>query len=337
MKTKSLVLLICIFGILSCHKSTEKLRFNNSIYSTSVPIEGSPFMGLPIFFDEIDNNIIISDFYGDSLITIFCTKNNRVKKIAPKGNGPLEFQSPLYTSIKDSLLLVFNKGRFEFGQYSINDLFYEAPVFQKKLDVPTFVSNIYPLNNNLFLASGYFDESRYSILDSTGAIINYFGLFPSFAPEEENYPTSAKAMFHQTFFQKHPKNGVVASISSHVVELIEIEQIPPIVSKSIKIADYNYRYTTGEMQTARLTDKFPKGIISSTSDEDYIYLLFNSSTTESKDKTNEILILDWSLNPVKKIVPDLNYSLITVGEKEGLLGISFNTEPKIYSLSLKTN
>lgn len=330
---KSLSFLI-IITLSCCSKSNENLTFTEVDYATSSPVIYSPFMGLPMFMDEVGNKLVISDFFGDSLLIIANVENGHHTRIAPKGNGPEEFQSPLFTSKTDSSILVFNKGRFELGYFLIKDLLTDNSICHKLLDVPSNLSNIYPISKNRFLASGYFGVSRYAIVNDNGEINKYFGDFPSNSKSENSFPSDVKAMFHQTFFQKHPDKNIIASVSSHIMELIEPNH--PSIIKRIQIADYGYSYTSGERLSAKLLENYPKGVVSSCSDDKYIYILFNPSTEKNKNERNKIYVVDWDLNPIKKIIPDINFSLISIRDNGDIVGIVNNPEPIIYKLNQKT-
>lgn len=335
MKPIQLLSFLIIITLSCCSKSNDNLTFTEVDYATSSHVKYSPFMGLPMFMNEVGNKLVISDFFGDSLLIIANVENGHHLRIAPKGNGPQEFQSPLFTSKTDSSILVFNKGRFELGYFLTKDLLADNSTWHKLLDVPSNLSNIYPISKNSFLSSGYFEGYRYAILNGDGEISKYFGDFPTNFASESSFPSDAKAMFHQSFFQKHPEKNIIASVSSHIIELIEPDH--PNIIKRIQIADYEYSYSSGERLSTKLLENYPKGVVSSCSDDKYLYFLFNPSTGKNKNERNKIYVVDWNLNPIKKIIPDINFSLIAIRDNGEMIGIANNPEPTIYKLDLNAN
>ena len=192
------------------------------------------------------------------------------------------------------------------------------------------LSNIYPISKNNFISSGYLGSARYATIDENGEIRKYFGDLPASFGSERNFPPDVKAMFHQVFFQKHPEKNIIASVSSHFVEIIALDSLS--ITKKIQIADYGYTYTSGEMLTTQLSENYPRGVTSSCCDGKYLYLLFDPSTINNKNVRNEIYVFDWNLNPIKKIIPDKNFSIITIRDNGDILGIAESPEPTIYKL-----
>lgn len=329
---------ICItILICSCSRpdSDEMLSFSHVSRMKCHSLKNSPFLGLPMFMNIKNNYLFITDFHGDSLIVRYNLKNNHSERIAPKGPGPDEFQSPLVTTTEDNSLFVFDKREFEFGYYNLNSTLNDKKLtFTKLLSLQNSVSNVISISNQKYLASGIFKKNRYAIINKNGKVINYKGNFPDFAEGEEEYPVQAKAMFHQSWFLKNSQKKLIVSISSHVAEVIDISPKEPKILKTKQIAKYNYSFTTGNRLSAELSKNYQEGISDQCANKSRIYLLFNSSLkgSERPRKTNEIFVLDWNLKPIKKIIPDRNIKKIAVNQENEIYGIIDNQQQELCKL-----
>ena len=81
-----LLTVVIILFFVTCTNNKKKLVFENEESISSTPVNNSPILGLPIDLVHFENQLFISDFFLDSLITIFDLNENRViAKLAKKG------------------------------------------------------------------------------------------------------------------------------------------------------------------------------------------------------------------------------------------------------------
>lgn len=320
--------------LLGCNKYKLQLQFKSVEQVEFHKYENSPFIGLPIFLEFWQNNLVISDFYGDSLLHLINLENHNYKRIGPVGQGPNEFLSPLQIFNLDTLLYIYSKNNRQLGYFyetnnsGLNELNYKNLV---NIELPT--SNIFPLSEFDFIATGYFEEGRYASINLTEDSIYYFGEYPDFMDNEIDIPYSAKAMFHQAIMRKHPINNTIISVSSHIIDIIEICDNYKVTNRK-QLSTYGYDFSTGEVIFAHKNSETTRGVIYFTVSNEYIYLLYDNSKNEDKKENNEIWVFDWDLNPIKKMIPSVDLYLIAI-ENNLIYGVANNPEPTIYISSSK--
>ncbi len=298
---------------LSCtHHISEKVIFPQTD-SVNINLLGdSSIIGMPLDMTKYDNLLLISDFHGDSLIWIFDISKNKMKKRwISKGKGPDEFLSPIQMVLTDSILAIQNRSQYSSRKYRINLSSLTLEGAEPLIRIPTGIDRLHPLNEGKYIASGIFEESRYAILNHDGEIVQYFGNYPNYKAGEDYIPTLPKFMFHQSMFTYHSHREKLASVTQHVLEIINFPDHQPQVEKQILLSPYDYYYTDG-MQRA---DNFQIGAVFACSTHDYIYIIYNPSIVNGrsrKEYNNQVWIFDWNGNPVKKILPDLQITCMYV-------------------------
>jgi hypothetical protein len=277
----------------------------------TVPIDYPLFIGLPISLVYFENKLYISDFFGDTLITEFdIDKKTVTSKIITKGEGPGEAQSPLMISVAKNSLLMFNKKSFRLGYYPLKDSIDTRKQLNFSCQITSEVSNLTSIGKNRYLASGFFENGRYAILNAEGKVEKEFGNYPAFLTGEKDRPNQAKAMFHQVRFETNMNINKVVCISSHILEIVDFSK-SVVVVESIKLGSYDYKFTTGDVISSNKTSDTSRGAIAVTSTDNFIYLIFNDSKLNDSKLKNDIWVFDWNGEPVKKLNVDKNIILIT--------------------------
>ena len=309
--THLLVTTIFLFFI-ACTFNKEKINFEKEERISSVPLGDSPFLGQPIALEHFNNQLIISDFRTDSLLTIFDLNINQViSTLSRKGIGPNEALPPLMISIVNDTLLTFNRGKFQIGYYLLKEKYNtrEENIFLFK--VPTEVYRIVYLRNNIFLSAGFF-KNRYALLNINGDIDRTFGDFPEFLSGEKDRPTDAKVMFHQILnFTTNRNRKKAACLSSHILDIIDFSD-NVFIHQRVQLDTYDYKFSTGNIVRADRTINTSRGALDITSTEKYIYVLFNYSKDDRSSEINtSIWVFDWFGSPIKKLILDSNTRFIT--------------------------
>jgi hypothetical protein len=297
----SQIITVIFVALCRCTPETPTPVFHDS-YTISVhPVKNPPFIGAPVALEYFDKMLYISDFHGDTLITVFDVENSQIiSKGIIKGVGPGEYLPPLDFFLSGDTMFLINRRAFSLG-YDILDRLdkHKRLSFNKLFSFSSAVSNLTGIDGK-YLAFGYFDK-RYAIFNSRGEKEMEFGDYPSFLFGEKDFPTSAKAMFHQAHFAANQNLRRVACVSTHVLDMVDFSSSPSVL-KQIQLGFYDYKFTTGNAIYTEQTYDTSKGAIAVTSTDDYIYILFNPATPENPNLNteNEIWCFDWHGEPVKK-------------------------------------
>ncbi len=300
-----------LFFCVSCEERYRKFVFNNSEAVKVSILQDSSEIGLPLEMIKYNDYLFISDFRGDSLLWIYDVCNNKmVKKYAPVGEGPNEFLSPIQFILIDSTFIIHNRWHFNSGKYIFNKADLTFSQIEEKISLSTDIDMIFPLNNNSYVASGRFKNSRFVILNNQGKITSTFGDYPDYNSEEVNIPN-----------------------------------FPSITPKRVfrtLLSPYKYKYSEGdEWATAAAIKNTEKGVRRIYSTNKYIYLLYDPNI-ESQEREgynimeNEIWIFDWTGKAVLKVFPDLNITSFCVDELDNVIYcIVNNPEPTISKINIK--
>jgi hypothetical protein len=287
----------------SCTPEVPTPVFRDSTTADILPVENPPFIGLPISLEYYDGRLYISDFYGDTLITVFDVGSSQIiSKGITKGEGPKEALSPLNLFLSGDTLFLVNRRAFSMG-YDIPDTLNEQKFlsFNKLCSFPSDISNLTGIDGK-YLASGYFDR-RYAVFNSRGEKETEFGDYPSFLFGEKDFPVSAKAMFHQIRFTVNRNLRKVACVSAHVLDIVEFSPSPNI-ARRILLDPYSYKFVAGNTIYTEQTHDTSRGTRAVCSTDNYIYILFDSAVMPVKSDSNtapEIWCFDWNGEAVKKI------------------------------------
>lgn len=292
------------------------------------------FLGLPIDMQFKNKNIYISDFYGDSLLTRYNINTGLINKFGTKGIGPNEILPPTTITVKDDKLYAFSKSNFKFGYFKLPSD--EEKIIQQNnyrfLFTPlSQTTEIVPLSDNNFLSSGYYKEGRYAILDKNGSILHLFGEYPDFCESEKERPFEVKAMFHQVIFEPNYRLQKVVAISNYIMDIIDYSN-HDFKYQRILLNNYNYDFHSGDILQAKKSKTTPKGIISVSVSDNFIYTLFNPNSDSNEKLNNEIWIFDWTGKAIKKIITNININLIVIDSDSSIYGITATEEPYVVNL-----
>lgn len=315
---KNLFFLYSFLLFVSCRQPFEPYRFEKTEAITFHEIKYPELIGLTGQLIKIGDRLLVSDFYGDTLVSVFNLKNGQVeRKLVSVGNGPGELNAPLDLQIAGGNLYILCRPQFLLSHLPLAPIATgdSLPILQKDLQLPQKSDRFLPLSETQFVFSGMWDK-RYAWLDRTqNDTIIEFGDYPDFWEEEHEIPSNAKAMFHQSFFAKHPTRNLFASCSPYVLEIFRFEMEHPAVPIRIfqkQLGEYAYDFTSGNFITAKAKAGSDPAIYEIACSEKFIYLIKGITS-----KNYEILIIDWTGQPVKLLTTDKQISCLTVDEKEG--------------------
>ena len=117
----SQLITVIFVALCRCTPETPTPVFHDS-YTISVhPVKNPPFIGVPVALEYFDRRLYISDFHGDTLITVFDVENSQIiSKGIIKGVGPGEYLPPLDFFLSGDTLFLINRRAFSLG-YDILD------------------------------------------------------------------------------------------------------------------------------------------------------------------------------------------------------------------------
>ncbi len=310
-----IVIILELFMLISCQgQYTSKVVFPEAI-SRDISLLKETYLSIPLDMECNDSILFISDFRGDSLLWLYNIKNNDfLHRLAPFGEGPNNFLSPIEIKLSDSVLIIHNRWHYSLKKYYIDS---EMQIQTKIAEInrlPTDMDRLHPLNDSTYIASGRFNEGRYAILDSKGKIVKYLGEYPAYFSGEADIPNFPKFMFHQTMFDSNSKGNKLACATTHVLDIMEYTKDSVNLSHRLFLSPYEYGFRQNEYSAQAIeSTKNEIGVKRMYTTDNFIYLLYKPFTEkqfyELKSKSCEIWIFDWEGNAIKKLI--INGDIIT--------------------------
>ncbi len=307
MKNK-IAIIIELFVLISCQSQyTSKIVFPETI-SRDISLLKETYLSIPLDMECNDSILFISDFRGDSLLWIYNIKSNDfLHRLAPFGEGPDNFLSPIEIKLLDSILIIHNRWHYSLKKYCIDS---EMQI-QTKTDeinrLPTDIDRVHPLNDSTYIASGRFNEGRYAILNNKGKIIKYLGEYPAYFCGEADIPNFPKFMFHQTMFDSNSEGNKLACATTHVLDIMKCTEDSVELSHRLLLSPYEYGFKQDEYSAQAIENiRNELGVKRIYTTDDFIYLLYKPFTEkqfhELKSKSCEIWMFDWEGNAIKKLI-----------------------------------
>ncbi|MCD8041912.1 MAG: TolB-like 6-bladed beta-propeller domain-containing protein [Tannerellaceae bacterium] len=335
MKNKVFLVGVLLYLVLSgCKEKKDSFDFPYESNINLTKLDFPDIIGIGMQIIKIDSLLLVNDFYGDSLLRLYdIRKNELVRDLIGKGDGPEEMISPLDVQLYNNELYVLSRPLFSLSKINLSDLSSLHKVFQ----LPPKSDRFLPLSSSQFIFSGMWDK-RFAqlIIKNNESEIKEFGDFPDFLEKEKDIPNESKFMFHQVRFHRHPEKSFFITSSGYGLEKYSFdptgEELPKL-QKRIQLGRYDYNFTHGERITATLKDNSDPGIRESACTKDFIYLV-----REKKNVPNEteILVFDWDFNPIRLLHCDKKITCLYVDESEQI-AYCFGEDPNdmLFSFELR--
>lgn len=322
---KKLILMMCAFLCVQCtgkkvanvddtigydFELQEQMSFKEVAYPD--------LLGSTMQLMKKDSFLFINEFHGDSLIHIFNLKTAQKEgNLVASGNGPNELISPLELQIVDDNLWVLSRQLHLLNHIPFSALD-ENPVLLKDGLIKSEADCFIPLDENRIVFSGFF-RKRYGLMNlNDREVINEFGDYPDFWADEKDFPTEAKAMFHQSRFAINTDKHLFASCSYFVLEIYSYDSKgmdAPELKYRKQLGKYEYDFESGGRVTATMRPGADLVSVDIVSGGEYLYVLIQD---EKNRKHRNLMVLDWAGKPIKLLKSGKRITCLAVDEKEGV-------------------
>lgn len=335
MKLLNFISLILLIIITSCNNNSD---VTNGVKVNAKKIDCDVVFGLPleIIINNNDSILWISDFYTKHLVYgIHKNTGEIVSQIAEKGNGPSEMLPPVHIFLDDTNLYLHDRSKSNLFCFPINTTLNNRNHLTKLTSLNRDFDLVYKLSDSLYIGTGFF-EKRFSIADLSGKELYQTGEYPNYWQGESDFPSNVLSMYHQAIFCINKKNNLFALSTRDVLSIYNFKNncITKVFQKPLH--HYSYKYSKGQILSAYKDMHIPIGSIGITCSNDYIYILYNSNSSNSNNKEiNYIKVFDWNGNELTSIIPDVNLSIIAIDIPENTIyGISEDVNPSIYKIQI---
>jgi hypothetical protein len=309
---KKLILLIISLIIFSCNTEESATdiyaHFKKKSTLKAKKMVTQETLGLPIKIIIKDTLLILDDFKYDYLLYFYNISNGKLlTKTARVGKGPNEFIPPVYISFnKKGQLLLYEGSKFGFKKYFIKRDLSFKPILSLQLNGRS--QRVYEIIENYYLSTGFFDNYRFAIYDSTAKEIVRFGSFPEIdifnkTGKKLDLKNDTKAMLFQSNidFMKDGLSFVVANSQLGLLELYSKDNDIYLKKKEFRLTDKVILkdYSSGKSIRANIDDEYPKGFVDIHIKNEQIYALYSGATKTNPYKSSYIMVFDTNLIPIQ--------------------------------------
>ena len=323
--------------------------FNNRavrLKSTRVNGFGS-LLKNPTSMTLADSFFVFSDNYDGLRFSVCDISQPRlITRFGRTGRGPNEF-----TVISNSQ---YNRQKDLFHFYALNEQKWLSYSLHKVVADTSYVPQIYqlqtsknfgflysviPMNDELFIGSGWFNNGKYAIVTKDGFQKKIFGT-NKIDPELQSIDEYTLNDIFQGRIKKHPNTRKIAyaSIGCDLIEVIDLSQIDnPIITQR-----YTYIPMIDKSHNPYKTSRDnPFGYAAFDVTDKYIYVIYSGKNLKKGirflQEGDILYVFDWQLNPIKAYKLDFEVSFIAVAENDKQIFSAVSIDDKIELVSWTMN
>jgi len=214
---------------------------------------------------------------------------------------------------------------------------------QKKLsfgqDRSVGIISMVPVSTERYIAMGVFEEGRYLLLGQHGEKISFNFDFP--APTDGTRFTTPVQQFSafRGILQGRPNRNAFffAAMTSEIFEIMEVDKNDNLH----KIFSFHGEMARFVLDGGGVATRRESKIVfsSAASTNNYIYLLYSNKAIgdniNNAFHSNQVLVFDWSGNPVTRLLLDIEVSQIAVSENDEYLFAYANELEKLVRFDLR--
>ena len=181
MSTKIRYIIIAMLLFYSCNSNRQKYDFSsNEINISGTKVDIGVMLAAPIELIYLDPLLLFFDFYKNTFVTVFDTKNGQfVRRFITEGQGPGEVtysKLSLFVSTADKQMYLYQNSTRRINIYEQSDIIDKESIIPKQLSFEN--ANYIKKVKDGYIGVGYFEDGRFRLYDSAGNIISSFGEYP---------------------------------------------------------------------------------------------------------------------------------------------------------------
>jgi hypothetical protein len=322
--------------MISCNsgKDTPVSLFNNK-YDTLRKIQNNfndDDIGVIEGLRNNDSSLVILDYHSGKCYSLFnLSSQNLIARFGTLGQGPGEILLGSYGFINGHYYYIFNHQTGIIAKYNMDSLhfnkIYYLPQKLANYKIPNaFFSQLIPISDSLYFGAGTYKEKyQYVLFNTENEVVDYaVEIYNS----RENWHAFNKEMANQGKLRKHPHENkfiFVLNFSSNL-DIVEVSDGKINIIKLLRFRNpKNIPNNSGNFYQVIPDTESSIGYVDIAAGDKYIYALHtDKKIIEDNGKvndycSNEILVFDWTGNPVKKYHLEEEAYYIAVSEKNKII------------------
>ena len=337
MKKLWLLLVVILYACGSQNKQeghqTENCKHRIFVHSDSC------ILGKPYLIALSDSILFVTDSNNEKMLYAFhATSGKEIGGYLTRGQGPNEYLSISSLGRWRDGMYLYDVNKREMAEIEFKDSIRIIPRMSFGRDLhPTFV----PLNDDIFIASGYYPEGRFCLIKDFGKQKEYIMEYPLRDEAEKEVTNFAKSQAYSGGLVVHPSGtSFMAYVGkADMLSFYKYNDGSVQIIKEIYKTYPDYKYDKENKRYLAISRHNPFTYLWGCGTGKYVYLLYSGkSYAEAGERaflSSQIDVYNWSGEKVKTLLLDIPIQGMTVSEDDSTMyAIALNPEPQIVAFDL---
>ena len=333
----SLFLSICLFA---CTSQGKQEKHQTISYKHRVLVHSdSCILGKPFLIALSDSILTVVDQNNEKMLYMFNTTSGKsLGGYVKRGQGPDEYYSISQLGKWKDGLFFYDVNKRVVAEIGFKDSIQIKPKFNLGKDVHFSLA---PLDNDVFIASGFYQDGRFCILKDSGTKQEYFMDYPSRDEAEKKVTNQIKFQAYSGKLVVHPSGNqfMFCTGMADMLSFYTYDNDKIFLTKEINKTFPDYKYDNENKRFTGFSAHSDEVYLYACGTEKNVYLLYSGkSYAEAGDRaflSSRIDVYNWKGEKVKTLMLDIPIQGMVVSEDDSTMyAIAFNPEPQIVAFDL---
>ena len=272
-----LLIFVIVYFCSSCDRKGEGRHILNCNHRVLVHSD-SCILGKPNQIALSGSYLAITDLNNDKVLYVFNSQTGKkVGEYVNRGQGPGEYYSISSLGRWKNGMYLYDVNKREMAEIAFMDSVRIVPrmSFGRELH-PTFV----PLNDDTFIASGFYPEGRFCLIKDSGKQKEYIMEYPSRDETEKEVTNFAKSQAYSGGIVAHPSGSLfMAHVSkADMLSFYSYENGNVRLIKEMLNSFPDYEYDKENQRYLAISRQNPFTHLWGCGTEKYVYLLYSGKS-----------------------------------------------------------
>ena len=332
------LLLFFVLCACSSNTNTNRKKTINCVHRVLVNSD-SCILGKPFLIALSDSILTVVDQNNEKMLYMFNSVSGKaLGGYVKRGQGPDEYYSISALRNWKNRLFFYDINKRVLAEIKYNDTVRIIPKFNLGKEVHFSFA---PLDDDVFIASGLYQEGRFCILKDSGMKHEYFMDYPSRDEAEKTVTNQIKFQAYSGNLVVHPSGNqfMFCTGNADMLSFYTYENDKIILTKEINKTFPDYKYDNETKRFTGFSAYSNEVYLYACGTEKNVYLLYSGkSYAEAGERafvSSQIEVYNWKGEKVKTLMLDIPIKSMVVSEDDKTVyAISMNPEPLIVAFDL---
>lgn len=332
--------LLLLFVLSACSTENKQVHIEAIPCSHRVLVHSeSCILGNPFLIALSDSILTVVDQNNEKMLYMFdATSGKSLGGYVKRGQGPDEYYSISQLGNWKDGLFFYDINKRVVAEIGFKDSIQIIPKFNLGKDVHfSFAS----LDNDVFIASGFYQDGRFCILKDSGTKQEYFMDYPSRDEAEKKVTNQIKFQAYSGKLVVHPSGNqfMFCTGMADMLSFYTYDNDKILLTKEINKTFPDYKYDNENKRFTGFSAHSDEVYLYACGTEKNVYLLYSGkSYAEAGERaflSSRIDVYNWEGEKVKTLMLDIPIKSMVVSEDDKTVyAISMNPEPQIVTFNL---